>query len=131
MIKAINNNSNSANDNSSVIVISFPNMGWNTAEIGYEQKTTFWQDFTIAEAFGLEAVLDTYKRAFNEWKTDHVYITELALVMNHKGWQHYNDAGGEVTPMAEAYFSLWYELSDWCYSHLEGEELEYFYSVTD
>lgn len=34
---------------------------------GYEFKTTFWIDFTIADQFGLEAVKDTYERAFNEW----------------------------------------------------------------
>lgn len=25
----------------------------------------------------------------NEWKTDVEYVTELALVLNHKIWQHY------------------------------------------
>lgn len=123
--------SNVANDNGDMLVISFPNMVWNTDEIGYKQKTTFWQDFTIAEAFGLEAVIDTCTRAFNEWKINHEYITELVLVLNHKGWQHYNDAGGTCTPMAEAYFALYYEVSDWCQEHLEGDELEYFYKVTD
>jgi len=30
----------------------------------YEFKTTFWMDFTIADAFGLDAVRDTFKRSF-------------------------------------------------------------------
>lgn len=39
---------------------------WPVTEMcGYEPKTTFWQDFWIAIHFGKEAVLDTYKRAFN------------------------------------------------------------------
>ena len=32
----------------------------------YPYKTTFFQDFSIADAFGLSAVEDTYKRAFEE-----------------------------------------------------------------
>lgn len=32
---------------------------------GYETKTTFWDDFSIAEMFGINAVRDTYKRAFD------------------------------------------------------------------
>ena len=30
--------------------------------------TTFWQDFSIADAFGVAAIKDTFKRAFAEWK---------------------------------------------------------------
>ena len=37
--------------------------------IGYEEKTTFWDDFSIADAFGMVAIKDTYRRAFNEWKS--------------------------------------------------------------
>ena len=35
---------------------------------GYETITSFWSDFTIADRFGVNAIKDTYKRAFNEWK---------------------------------------------------------------
>lgn len=56
-------------------------------EIGYECKTTFWMDFSIADRFGIAAVKDTFKRAFKEWRTNVVYLTELVLVLNHKMWQ--------------------------------------------
>lgn len=36
-----------------------------------EFSTTFWSDFSIADAFGVNAVKDTYKRAFKEWKDDY------------------------------------------------------------
>ena len=39
-------------------------------ENGYEVKTTFWEDFSIAERFGLSAIQDTFNRAFKEWKED-------------------------------------------------------------
>ncbi len=34
--------------------------------MGYEQKTTFWMDFSIADKFGIAAIKDTYKRAFRD-----------------------------------------------------------------
>ena len=37
-------------------------------ENGNEVKTTFWEDFSIAERFGLSAIHDTFNRAFKEWK---------------------------------------------------------------
>ena len=52
--------------------------------IGYEPKTTFWMDFSIADKFGIEAIVDTFNHAFKEWHTDHIYLTELVMVLNHK-----------------------------------------------
>ncbi len=60
-----------------------------TAEDRQGFFTTFWQDFTIADKFGKDAVLDTYRRAFEEWKGDYRYLTELVMVLNHKIWEHY------------------------------------------
>ena len=93
----------------------------------YEPKTTFWMDFSIADKFGLYAIKDTYKRAFNEWKYNHVYLTELVMVLNHKIWQWYetNDA------IAHLYDTLWREADLWAIENLKGEELEYYYNVTD
>ena len=51
------------------------------AENGYELQTTFWNDFSIADRFGIEAINDTYKRAFSEWKDNYKYLTELILVL--------------------------------------------------
>ena len=95
---------------------------------GYELKTTFYDDFTIAEAFGAKAIEDTYRRAFEEWKTNVVYITELVMVLNWKLWHHWN-AGR--TEMAELYDRLWKEADRWCCDNLKGEDLSYFYSTTD
>ena len=53
-------------------------------ETGYKPFTTFWQDFSIADVFGKEAVMDTFQRAFEEWKNNYVFITELVMVLNHK-----------------------------------------------
>ena len=94
----------------------------------YEFKTTFWQDFTIADKFGLNAIKDTYTRAFNEWKTDKVYITELVLVLNWKIWEHYEKGDKEKV---EIYDKLWRETDDWCTKNLKGDDLRYYLQTTD
>lgn len=35
---------------------------------GYEPKTTFWTDFSIADMFGAEGIKDTYNRAKEDWQ---------------------------------------------------------------
>lgn len=93
----------------------------------YNYKTTFFKDFTIADVFGIEAVKDTYKRAFKEWKDNVEYITELTIVLNHKIWQHCETN----EPLARVYDKLWRELDTWCCNNLKGKDLEYFYQTTD
>ena len=55
---------------------------------GYTTITTFWQDFSIADKFGIDAIKDTFNRAFNEWKGNYQYLTELVLVLNWKVWEY-------------------------------------------
>ena len=93
----------------------------------YECITTFWQDFTIADKFGIAAIKDTYKRAFNEWKSNYKYLTELVMVLNHKIYQHY-ETNEEV---ARVYNDLWEEVDVYACENLKGEELIYFYDTTD
>lgn len=95
---------------------------------GYKPKTTFWDDFSIADKFGINAIKDTYKRAFAEWKTNYVYLTELVLVLNHKLWQHYEN-GNES--FAQLYNELWQKCDNYACNNLKGEELSYFYKTTD
>lgn len=37
----------------------------------YRSITTFWDDFSIADAFGLEAIKGTFQRVFDEWKDNY------------------------------------------------------------
>lgn len=94
----------------------------------YELKTTFWQDFTIAEKFGANAIADTYSKAFDMSKNNYIYLTELVMVLNHKIWQHY-EAGNEG--LARAYNDLWEKADEYACDNLKGEEADYFYRVTD
>ena len=58
-----------------IFVCSYPE--WQEKRI----SSTFWQDFCIADAFGLNAVQDTFNRAFGEWKTNYKMLTELVGVL--------------------------------------------------
>ena len=101
---------------------------WNIEELtGYKPKTTFYMDFSIADAFGTDAIKDTYKRAFEHWKDNVVYLTELVMALNWKIWEHYqhNEA------YAELYNELWGEADLYCTENLKGEDLKYFYRTTD
>lgn len=94
---------------------------------GYETMTTFWQDFSIADKFGVAAIKDTYKRAFNEWKENYKYLTELVMVLNRKIWQHYKNNES----IARVYNELWEEADLYAQENLHGEEAEYFFRTTD
>ncbi len=96
--------------------------------MNYEFKTTFWSDFSIADRFGAEAVVDTCKRAFKEWKNNVEYVTELVMVLNWKCFTHY-DKGNET--LSELYSKLFYDVRDWCFDNLKGEELQYFIRTID
>ena len=95
---------------------------------GYQFKTTFHQDFTIAERFGVNAIFETFDRVFKEYKTNIVYMTELAMVFNWKMWDYHNDGQKFV---AFLYQSLYEGVCEYIQSHFEGDDLAYFYRETD
>ena len=103
---------------------------WNVSDLnGYTPKTTFWQDFWIAAAYGTDAVQDTYNRAMKEWKDNYIYMTELALVLNHMGCLFYKK--NDTITLARLFFQLDEQHTDWCYENLKGDELAYFMQVID
>ena len=91
-------------------------------------NTTFYMDFTIADKFGINAIKDTYNRAFNEWKTDYKYLTALVMVLNHKIWEHYEKNNDEY---ARLYDKLWRETDDYALDNLKDKELEYYLNILD
>lgn len=108
---------------------------WSMArEIGYEPKTTFWQDFCIADLYGPEAIIDTFKRAFREWHKNLEYLTELALVLNHKGMFFYREEEPEGCPLnmiSKLYFMMWEQVDDYAREHLNEEDYAYYFRITD
>ena len=95
--------------------------------LGVKLESTFWMDFTIADKMGEKSVKDTYDRAFNEWKNNPKFMTELTIVLNWKIWQHYK----ENKEVAEVYNDLWEQADAYACENLTGAESDYFYSTTD
>lgn len=97
------------------------------ALFGYKQITTFYTDFGIAEVFGKNAILDTYKRGLEYAKTDYKVLTEFVMVLNWKIWEHYqtNEA------LAKIYNELWKKADGFAIEFLKGDELKYFFRTTD
>ena len=101
---------------------------WNIeAMTGYKPFTTFYEDFSIADVFGIDAIKDTYKRAFESWKSDYKYITEFIMALNWKIHEHY----GRNDAYAKAYDELWCEADEWAMENLKGEALQYYLRTTD
>lgn len=102
---------------------------WNIEAItGYTPKTTFYDDFSIADRFGIAAVKDTYKRGLKTAKfCGYEYLTEFVMALNWKIWEHY----GHNNALAEVYNDLWEKADEIARTTLQGEELVYFYSTTD
>ena len=91
------------------------------------ESTTFWMDFSIADAFGIEAIKDTYNRSFKSWRTNYKYLTELVGCLNHKIWQWYE----KNEEIARVYNDLWGQTDAYACENLKGEELSFFYNITD
>ncbi len=101
---------------------------WNIeAMTGYKPITTFYEDFSIADRFGANAILDTYKRAFRYWRNNYKYLTELAMALNWKINEHY----GVNDRFANIYNDLWDKTSRWAEENLKDEELQYYYRTID
>ena len=95
---------------------------------GYRPKTTFYEDFSIADKFGVAAIKDTYKRGIKTAQfMGYEYLTEFVMALNWKIWEHYesNDA------FAEVYDALWRKAAEVAVTTLKGEELSYYYETTD
>ena len=101
---------------------------WNIEEMtGYKPITTFYEDFSIADRFGISAIKDTFKRAFENWKDNYEYLTELVMALNWKIWEHYENN----EKIARVYSDLWEKADEYAMDNLKGEELRYFLSTTD
>lgn len=99
---------------------------------------TFAQDFIIADTFGIDAIKNTFKRAFEEWKEDIRYLTALAIIMNHLGWRWY-ELNEEISKL---YFGYWEKIDafildgeedgeDYKYKNFTADEVSYFIRACD
>lgn len=96
-------------------------------ENGYKTKATFWEDFSVADAFGVDAIRDTFDRSFRDWKNNLEYITELAMVMSWKSCWYY----GKNEEYMNLYSDLYHKVDNWCMDNLKGNDLSYYLDTTD
>lgn len=96
---------------------------------GYEMTTTFWEDFCIADCFGTAGIQGTFDNAFKHWKSDHVFLTELVIVLNLKIWYWYKKCGD--CEFSRLYDKLWKQADAYALDHLKGKELDFFIQTTD
>ena len=98
------------------------------AECGYERKTTFFSDLSIAEWYGADSVRDTYKNVMRSWIKDVVYFTEFVMCLNWKIWE-WNARGNDE--LALVYDELWRQADELACNTYKGEDADYYYRTTD
>lgn len=96
-------------------------------ETGYKPMYTFYTDMSIADAFGAEAVVDTYKRIMKGWSKSYKALTEFVMALNWKIWEHYKSKQN----LARVYNELYFKAKQYAVENLKGEELDYFFKTTD
>ena len=96
---------------------------------GYSPITTFWDEFTKAEASdGENAVRNLYAELFEKCKGNHKSFTELVMILNWKSWYH---DSADNDQMCSLYVDLFNQASDWGYNNLKGEAMDYFWQTLD
>ena len=98
------------------------------AECGYERKTTFFSDLSIAEWYGADSVRDTYKNVMRSWVNNVVYFTEFVMSLNWKIWEHHARGNEEL---ALVYDELWREADELACNTYKGDDADYYYRTTD
>ena len=103
---------------------------WNIEALtGYKPQTTFYEDFSIADNFGVKAIKDTYKNGLKTAKYfGYIYLTEFVMALNWKISEHYYTGNNRF---ADLYNELWEQAVEIATTTLEGDELEYYYQTTD
>lgn len=91
-------------------------------------SNTFYQDFTIADYFGRDAIIDTYNRALKEWQHDPEMLAGLVIALNQKIWYYYH-RNNETR--AELYNTLWEQAHDYALEHLKNDNLRTYLRLTD
>lgn len=97
-------------------------------ENGYERKTTFFSDLSIAEWYGVSSVRDTFNNVVSSWLSDVEYFTEFVMSLNLKIWEWY-DRGDEE--LARLYDELWRKADAMACDKYKGEDADYFFRTLD
>lgn len=96
-------------------------------QFDYQFETTFWEEFSIADSYGSEGVVEHYNLVFDQWKDNLKYLTELVMVLNWKiaQWYQVDDDLGLT------YDQLWKRADGYAMGTLKGDDLHYYLSTLD
>jgi len=95
--------------------------------LDFKFESTFWEEFSIAEDYGVDGVKEHYNLVFPQWKDNLKYLTELVLVLNLKLfiWFKVDDDLGRM------YEQLWMESDQYALNTLKGDDLHYYLHTLD
>ena len=96
-------------------------------QFDYKFQTTFWEEFSIADQYGSEGIVEHYNQVFEQWKDNLKFLTELVLVLNWKiaQWYQVDDNLGLT------YDELWKRTDGYAMHTLKGDDLHYYLSTLD
>lgn len=100
------------------------------ADNGHKREFTFMNDLSIAEWYGVVAVVDTVSRIMRENKNNERAMAEFVLSVNWKAWEM--NARHKRT-WAIFYSQLYYVVRDLVYDYYENneEKVAYVYDYLD
>lgn len=104
----------------------------------YERKTTYTNDFSIAEwcvpVEGMSAIASTLRNALTNWRDNVEFFAEIIIVLNMKSWEH---AARKNNQYGKMYSDLYYMVRD-LYFDWFGEDnkqhdkaMEYYFNYVD
>ena len=104
-------------------------MNLKQAPFGVEQKYTFYQDFQIADKFGVKEVQDTYNRVKREWQDNAQAWGEVSCALNWRLW----DLHETHEDIARLYEKLWTDSQKvgWAHGNKDKEYAQTYFQVTD
>lgn len=85
-------------------------------------KTTLWQDFAIANASGIPAIKDTFKRVMAEWGKDIDFMIELAFCVNAMSWRMFSKFEKTGKAQDKQMSALYADCYDRVQDHVYGDE---------
>lgn len=91
-------------------------------------STLFWADFKVAEAFGLEAVRETFVNCGDLNRRDWKEVAELSVVLNHLLWDAHQNSNESL---ARTYDRLWRIVHNICSAWTDEERVSYYFRLTD
>ena len=88
----------------------------------------FYKEFTNAEKKGTESVKLLFKTVFkNEVKSNYIYLTELAIVLNKKHKEYLTNN----TRLSKLYNKLYEDVNEYAVQNLKFGDLDYYFDNVD